>query len=436
MIELSGKRVTVAGLGHFGGGVAAARWLVSQGATVTVTDKAPADKLADSVAQLAGLPITYRLGGHEEADFAGADLVVASPAVPPSNPYLAAARSSGVPVTTEICLFAERCRAPVVGVTGTKGKSTTAAMLGAILGRQFTTWFGGNIGTSLLPELPNIEPDHVVVLELSSFMLDYLGRAGWSPHVAVVTLLVPDHLDWHGSFAVYAAAKRNVLRYQKPGDVAVVNEESAAVMDWVDDRDPRAGGARFVPYGVAGRRPFELCIPGRHNQLNAQGAYAAAAALGVSWDDAQAALRDFAGLPHRLQLVHEADGVRWFNDSIATVPEAAAAALAAFDDGRVIHVVGGSDKGLDVTPMVGPLAARAKAVLCVGQTGDAVAAAVRAAGGRDVRQCVTLDAAAAAARAIAAPGDVVLLSPGFASYGQFTNFQERGERFAALAREG
>ena len=468
--DLSGRRVTVAGLGHFGGGVAVAKWLVGQGARVLVTDRAPADKLADALPQLAGLPIDYRLGGHDEHDFTSADLVVASPAIPPSNPFLAAARSAGVPVTTEICLFAERCRAPVVGVTGTKGKSTTSAMLKAILGRRFTTWFGGNIGKSLLPDLPNIQPDHVVVLELSSFMLDYLGRIGWSPHVAVLTLLVPDHLDWHGSFDAYADAKRNLLRFQKPDDVAVVNEESAAMMEWVtggkdeggrrkDERKVGRGpGSRpagsttsdsastssFIlppsslrPYGVAGRRPFDLLLPGRHNQLNAQGAYAAAAALGVSWDDASAALADFRGLPHRLELVHEADGVRWFNDSIATVAEASVASLSAFEAGRVIQIVGGASKGLDVEPLVQALAKRAKAALCVGATGPEMAERLRKAGcADDVYDCGDLPTAVATAKRLAVPGDVVLLSTGFASYDQFTNFEDRGNTFARLARLG
>jgi len=435
--DLAGRRVTVAGLGHFGGNVAAARWLVEQGAKVLVTDRAPADKLADSLAQLDGLPIDYKLGGHDIADFNGADLVVASPAIAPSNQYLAAARAMGVPVTTEICLFLERCPATVVAVTGTKGKSTTSAMLGAILQRKFTTWFGGNIGKSLLPELPNIRRDHVVVLELSSFMLHYTGENAWSPHIAVVTMLAPDHLDWHGSFDAYADAKQNLLQFQRAGDVAILNEESPELLKWAGTT--HASGTEgqkptVIPYGVAGRRPFELLIPGRHNQLNAQGAYAAAMVLGVSWDDAQAALSEYRGLPHRLQLVHEANGVRWFNDSIATIPEAAVAAMGAFDAGRVIQIVGGSDKGLDISPMVDALVSRARAVLCIGATGPAVAERVRAAGGTAVYDCGDLPKAVATAKSLAAPGDIVLLSTGFASYDQFTNFEDRGEQFAHLAK--
>ena len=447
MVDYNRKRVTIAGLGHFGGNVAAARWLTERGATVVVTDKADAAKLAEPLAALAGLPIRYRLGGHDEADFTSADLIVASPAVAPSNPYLAAARAAGVPITTEICLFVRECPATVVGVTGTKGKSTTASMLAAMLVGTRTVWLGGNIGKSLLLDLPNIKPADVVVLELSSFMLEYLGAMQWSPAVALVTMLAPDHLDWHGSYEAYVAAKMNLLRFQKPGDVTLFNAESAEltrqvkalVGPAVPAEAPSAGTAgpasRTLGYTLDSAPPFALGVPGRHNQLNAQGAFAAARLMGVTWDAAQVALARFEALPHRLALVHEADGVRWYDDSIATVPEAAVAALQAFPPGTVVQIVGGSDKGLDIAPMVQPLAETAKAALCIGQTGQAVAAALRSAGATCVCECGTLEQAVAAARDIARPGDVVLLSTGFASYGQFDNFQQRGDRFAALARQ-
>src|SRR5262245_36212033 len=205
MDDLQGKRVTVVGLGHFGGNIAAARWLVERGAKVLVTDRAEAGKLEEGLKQLEGLPVEYRLGGHRVEDFTKSDLVVTSPAVKPSSEFLQAARAAGVPVTTEICLFIERCPAKVVGVTGTKGKSTTTAMLGRMLdtwGKR-NIWVGGNIGKSLLPEIERITPDDVVVLELSSFMLEYLAKARWSPHVAVVAMLAVDHVDWHGSAEDY-----------------------------------------------------------------------------------------------------------------------------------------------------------------------------------------------------------------------------------------
>jgi UDP-N-acetylmuramoylalanine--D-glutamate ligase len=432
MESLAGKRVTVAGLGRFGGGIAAARWLCQQGAKVLVTDRDSGEKLADSVKQLGGLAIEYQLGGHRDEDFAEADLIVASPALPPNNKYLQIAKGAGVPITTEIRLFIERCPAKILGVTGTKGKSTTAAMLNKILSAQFKTWIGGNIGRSLLPELGNITKSDLVVLELSSFMLEHLREARWSPHVAVVTMLSADHLEWHGSAEAYLDAKKNILRFQGPHDYAVLNEE-----------DPGSAGlareapGRIIFYGTKNRKRFDLHVPGEHNQLNAQAAFTAAGIFGVDFSQAQAALSDFHGLAHRLQLVHENNSIRWFNDSIATIPEAAIAALLSFPPRKVIQIVGGYDKGLPITPLCAALIDKAKAVLCIGATGGKIAEHVEQSPRESTApayRCHDLATAVTIARKIASPGDVVLLSPGFASYDQFVNFEQRGEEFARLAK--
>jgi UDP-N-acetylmuramoylalanine--D-glutamate ligase len=426
MTHVRNQRVTVLGLGHFGGGIAVSRWLVEQGATVTVVDDAPAERLADSVAQLAGLPIDFRLGPDQP--LAPADLIVASPAIPPHHPQLIAARAAGAAVTTEICLFAERCPAPVFGVTGTKGKSTTSTLLARMLGAE--TWLGGNIGRSLLADLPAIRPDGRVVLELSSFMLQYLGERAWSPHVAIVTMVTRDHLDWHGSVGGYVDAKRQIVRHQTAGDTAVLNRGDPASVELA-----ALTLGHVVYFNGEGDRPFDLRLPGGHNQLNAQAAFAAAATAGVTWAAAQAAIADFAGLPHRLEVVADVAGVRWVNDSIATIPEAAVAALGSFPAGRVIQIVGGSGKkALDTAPLCAALAGEAKAVLCIGETGETLAAEVnRRAAGR-ARACGDLATAVAAARALAVAGDVVLLSPGHPSYDQFVNFQQRGEMYARLAQ--
>lgn len=434
MEDLSGRRVTVLGLGRFGGGIGVARWLAGQGARVLVTDQEPAEKLAESVAKLADVPnLTFRLGDHVQSDFSDADLVVTSPAVRPSHPMLAVARAAAVPITLEIRLFIERCPAKkVVGVTGTKGKSTTTALLGRMLQPKFRTHIGGNLGGSLLSELPNIRPDDVVVLELSSFMLEHLAPMRWSPTVAVVTMVSQDHLDWHGSADAYHHAKANLVRFQTAEDTAILCDESPAAVGFQGQTK-----AKVVRFGVEGNEPFLLRQPGRHNQLNAQGAYAAATCLGVSREAAQLGIAGFAGLPHRLQVVHEHDGVAWVNDSIATIPEAAVAANHAFPRGRVIQIVGGHDKKLDWGEMCRELAAGCKAVLTIGQIGPKLAALLRAArpAGK-VWECGDLDRAVAAAKALAEPGDVVLLSTGTASYDQFANFEKRGDAFAELARQG
>jgi len=436
MDDLKGKRVTVAGLGHFGGGVSVARWLVSQGARVLVTDVQSVEALADSTRQLEGLPIDYRLGGHDERDFTHADLVVASPAIPPTNRYLSAAQAAGVPLTSEMRLFLERCPSRrVLAVTGTKGKSTTAALLHLMLQTVGKAWLGGNIGVSLLDALPVIGHDDFVVLELSSFMLHWLGHARWSPSVALVTMVSADHLDWHGSLDAYVDAKRNIVRFQQPSDFAVLRDDDKASRSFATDTK-----AQVLIYGKRGHLPEALAplLPGKHNRINERGAWTAARIFGVYPDMALEALKDFRGLPHRLQLVHEADGVRWVNDSIATIPDAAIAASEAFPAGKVIQIVGGKDKGLSFERMGAVLAERSKAVLTIGATATKIAETCRAATVRgkraEILECGDLEAAVARARQIAETGDVVLLSTGCSSYDQFQNFEQRGERFAELAR--
>ncbi len=430
--QFANKHVTVAGLGRFGGAIAAAQWLAQHGAKVLVTDKSPADKLAASIRQLDGYPIQFRLGEHRQSDFTDCDLVVASPAIPPTNEYLQAARSHKVPVTTEICLFLERCPLPVVAVSGTKGKSTTSTLLAKMLQAKYHCWLGGNIGKSLLFDLPAMRDGQIVLLELSSFMLQYLGEARWRPHVALLTMLGSDHLDWHGTQEQYLAAKRQIIEHQQPEDFAVLDEASDIAREWAGHTR-----AQIVWYGIAGRRRFELELPGEHNQLNAQAAFAAASCLGVEWSTAQEAVRHFQGMPHRLQLVHEYAGVRFYNDSIATIPEAAAAALRSFPRGRVIQIVGGKDKLLPFEALADALATRARAAMCIGDTGQKIAALIRERHPEfaAVYEPGTLTHALHMAKQIASNGDIVLLSPGCSSYDQFDNFEQRGEEFIRLARE-
>jgi UDP-N-acetylmuramoylalanine--D-glutamate ligase len=369
------------------------------------------------------------LGDQRPEDFTSADLIVASPAIPPHHPLLLAAQKAGVPVTTEIVLFIDRCPAKIVAITGTKGKSTTTALLGEMLKTKFTTHVGGNLGVSLLPALPKILASDVVVLELSSFMLHYLGQQRWSPHVAVVTMLAADHLDWHGTSESYLSAKRAILQHQSSNDFAVLNSRCAKSRAWAE-----TCRAKVVWFGTDQEKPIDLLIPGQHNQLNAQAAFAAAGVLGVHREAAQKAIQSFPGLPHRLALVHESGGVRFYDDSIATIPQAAVAALNAFPAGKVIQIVGGSDKGLPFTEMCEALRDRAKAVLCIGKTGDQIADQLLQSPQTKVHRCGTLDHAMTIASQIAVAGDIVLLSTGCASYDQFTNFQERGEAFARLAK--
>lgn len=442
MHSLAGRRVTVMGLGRFGGGLGVTRWLAGQGARVLVTDLDGEEKLAESVGKLRDLvdagSVSLRLGGHAVEDFTACDLVVANPAVPRpwDNPYLKAAIGAGVPVTTEIELLIQRLpdRRRVIGITGTAGKSTTSALIAHILKEcGEPVLLGGNIGGSLLGRLDGLDPKTWIVLELSSFMLHWLMV--WSPHVAVVTNVMPNHTDWHGRFEHYEASKRILIEYQEAGDVAILGEHTA---EW----RVRSGVHRIdIPTDA---RVGHLAIPGAHNQRNAAAALAAVGALGIpglSHARALAAAATFPGLPHRLQLIAEHNGVRFYNDSKSTTPEATALALRIFFEGQderydtPVHLIaGGYDKGSNLSP-ISHNAEIMAGLYTIGATGDRIADdADRAHGKGCVTRCGTLEAAVEEALRHVRPGHVVLLSPGCASWDQFTNYEERGERFAALVR--
>jgi UDP-N-acetylmuramoylalanine--D-glutamate ligase len=450
--NLSDKHVVVMGLGRFDGGVSVSRWLCAQGAHVIVTDQAEPDKLQSSLRQLDGLSIQFDLGAHREHILENCDLLVVNPAVNKStSEFYQSALRRGVSVTTEINLFLERCPARVIGVTGSMGKSTTTAMIhlsvSAVLKNSAAgrCWLGGNIGKSLLENLPEISVDDLVMLELSSFMLEDTPRIGFSPHVAVVTNLSGNHLDRHdGKLEVYAAAKQNILRFQKSGDLAILNDDDPVVRGW-----NQLARGRVIHYSTAGKAPLKLKVPGLHNQSNAQAALAVVEALDYQshMDAVLKALAGFAGLPHRLQLVHTGDSasgktVRWFNDSKATTPEASITALLAFEPRRVVCIVGGYDKHADMTAFVRQLAQCAGGVIGIGATGQVLVDAVTATGeipAEHVLYAGTLQNAMGIARqwvtVRATSLDTVLLSPACASWGQFVNYEQRGELFTKLASD-
>lgn len=452
------------GLGRFGGGIGVTRYLVDQGADVLVTDLLPPEALHQSLSQIKDLPIELRLGGHNVSDFTTCDMIVVNPAVDArDNRFLRAAAAAGVPTTTEIRLLIEALpnHDHAIAVTGSAGKSTTTAMIGHILNNHLThgqAYIGGNLGGSLLGQLNQINAQDWVVLELSSFMLEALVDLRWSPRVAVVTNLSPNHLDRHGTMANYAAAKQVLLDHQGPEDTAIL---SPSCQPWLH---PRAGLIHYIappslPPGFSpeahlelssGHRPspppdnpkqdtIRLLIPGRHNQHNAAMALRAACCAGIPLAAATDALDGFTGLPHRLQLVADHHGVRYYNDSKATTPVAAQLAITSFAADRAGHIqviLGGADKGSDLMEMARCAARYCRGVYTIGATGDAIADAAQSAAnpGCRVHRCGTLDRAAEAACRHADKGDVVLLSPGCASWDQFENYEQRGHTFAKIVR--
>jgi len=413
----------VMGLGRFGGGLGVTRFLVAQGYRVRLTDLGSAESLRAPLEQLRPEidrgSVELRLGGHDEADFAAADLVVANPAVPHpwDNPFLGAAERAARPITTEIRLLVERLdRRQAIGVTGSAGKSTTSAMVALLLkGLGVRVHFGGNIGGSLLGELERIAPDDRVVLELSSFMLHWLGdesqsRApGWSPALGALTNIRANHLDWHGSFEHYERSKGNLFRFMQPGDVALRGE------------DPLPAELR--------RLELPLRVPGAHNRENALLAVRiACAATGCSPGEAAPHLDQFTGLPHRLELIAEHDGRRYINDSKSTTPEATLLAVAAFEDPARVHLIaGGYDRKSDLSALA-RLGSSLGGLYAIGTTAAAIA------GGDPARQMQTLENAVATAMARMRRGDILLLSPGCASWDQFENYEARGRIFAELVR--
>jgi UDP-N-acetylmuramoylalanine--D-glutamate ligase len=457
MTDLAGKRVTVMGLGRFGGGIGVTRWLCSQGADVLVTDKDTPEELADSVAQIRPLVdsgrVTLRLGEHNVGDFTACGLVVANAAVPKpwANRYLRSAEAAGIPITTEITLTMEHLIARgvrrTVGITGSVGKSTTTAMIHHALSRSLdgpgaSVVMGGNIGGSLLGELHAIDRNSIVVLELSSAMLHWLGRTlnpAWSPHVAVVTNISANHLDWHGDFAHYAASKKRLIESQSAGDATVLGD---TIWDWREAT--RATCSRID----SGAFPLPLKLPGEHNRVNAAAALAACVAVAPELDRATLAreIADFPGLAHRLQLVAEAaigggggasgEPMRFYNDSKSTTPESAIkaveaiAAMPGMSLLRLHLIAGGYDKGSDLTP-VAKLGGELGGLYTIGVTGPAIADA----SGGHAHPCATVDQAVATALARMRPGDALLLSPGCASWDQYANFEERGDEFVRLVRE-
>ncbi len=434
------SRALVVGLGA--SGVAAAALLVHQGWTVIANDRKVESELGDAVAKLpAG--VTTRAGGHAPELLDGTRLVVVSPGVPWDLPLLVEARRRGLEVIAEVELAGRALTGvPIVGVTGSNGKTTVTSLLGAI-GRAagLTTGVGGNIGTAA-SELALAGGWDAVVLELSSFQLE--GCATLRPAVAVLLNVSPDHLDRHPSLAAYLAAKSRIFAHQTAHDTAVLNADDPALAELaVRSRlarfslaDPRAeahlAGGALVLDGEPLLNRSDLPLLGDHNVANALAAALAASRLGVPREAIAAALRAAVTLPHRHQVVAEARGVRWVDDSKGTNIGATAAGLAGYPPGTVHLVLGGLGKGQDFRELRPAAEGRLARVYLIGEAAPAIAAALE--GVAPLEWCVTLDEAVRRAASAARPGDTVLLSPACASFDQFKSYAHRGEEFARMAR--
>jgi UDP-N-acetylmuramoylalanine--D-glutamate ligase len=455
---VGGQRALVLGLAREG--LDLTRFLASHGANVVVTDQKPAEALEEPLGALRAEgflslgssatsgrgSVALRLGGHDPSHLDGVDVVYASPGVPPEHSLLQEARQRGIRLSSLVELFFGLCPAPILGITGSAGKSTTTSLVGEMFsaaGRH--VFVGGNIGRPLLGKLEEMTEKSWVVMELSSFQLESLHV---SPHIAVVTNVTPNHLDRHPSMEAYWAAKGQLLAHQGPSDFAILNADDP----WTMRYRPNGRVLHFSLEGVvegaylADRQLMllgeslvsvdEVPLRGRHNLANVLAASAAAHAAGIERGAMQAAIQRFQGVAHRLQTVAERDGVKFVDDSIATAPERSIAALQAYDEPLVL-IAGGRDKHLPMEDWARLIVRRVKHVVLLGEMSDLVAQAIHAVdptyGG--ISRARTMAEAVTQAARVVRSGDVVLLSPGGTSYDMYRDFEERGRDFARAARE-
>jgi UDP-N-acetylmuramoylalanine--D-glutamate ligase len=442
MFSVDRKRVTVAGAAR--SGLAAAELLARRGARVTLSDVRPEVPEAEPLRQLG---VELELGRHRRESFEAVDLVVLSPGVPPEQPMVQAARAKGVPVIAEIELASRWLLGRVIAITGTKGKSTTTALTGRILATAgFKVTVGGNIGAPLSAQVSESTPDTLHVVEASSFQLEQIDT--FHPWIAVMLNFSPDHLDRHPSVEAYAAAKARIFENQDAGDWAVINADDPAVLglarrgraatrlfarrraiadgtvidgDWIVERSGAGLGAtrRLVPL-------VAVHLLGPHLVGDVMAAATVGAIAGATPASMTAAVDEFHGLEHAMEIVADIGGVRFVNDSKATNVESALRSIESFER-NLVPILGGRFKGGDLRLLREPLRARAKAVVAIGEARPLVREAL--AGAVDVQDADGLDAAVARAYAIARPSGVVLLAPACASFDMFRDYAERGRRF-------
>jgi UDP-N-acetylmuramoylalanine--D-glutamate ligase len=447
-----GKRVVI--LGAARQGQALARYLVRHGAQVTLNDRRSEAELASARSALSDLELTWVTGEHPLHILDGADLLCLSGGIPLNLPIVAEAQNRGLPVSNDTQLFMEAVPCPTVGITGSAGKTTTTTLVGlmakAVASPQRNVYVGGNIGDPLINYLDEMKPNDLAILEISSFQLEQMTI---SPNVAAVLNITPNHLDRHGTMEAYTAAKSRILEFQSAKDIAVLCREDpgawgllpkvvGSLVTFGFERPADGQTGTFLKDDVLTLRQQdtdtallpadEIKLRGAHNVMNVLAACAIIHAAGLDLKAALSAIKDFGGVAHRLELVREDGGIKWYNDSIATAPERTMAAIHSFDEPLVL-LLGGRDKDLPWQDLARLVHQRVDHVVLFGEAADKIAAALgRPEPGQrpfSVDQVRGLEEAVQAAAQVAEAGDVVLLSPGGTSYDQFRDFEERGEEF-------
>ncbi|MFA5994662.1 MAG: UDP-N-acetylmuramoyl-L-alanine--D-glutamate ligase [Parcubacteria group bacterium] len=456
--DFKGKKITVLGLGLHGGGVGIIRFLSEAGARLTVTDLKSEEELQPSLEKLADIEgVEYVLGRHCEDDFATADMVVKNPGVPWTNSYIQLALEKGVAVEIDSSLFFKLCKNKIIGVTGTRGKTTTASLIYEILRAAGKNPIKVGIGqVSVLDKLNDVKDDAIVVFELSSWRLSALGRYGLSPEIAVLTNVFQDHLNYYRDMEEYLADKKYIYSSQKTTDFCVVNWDDERLMGLDSGIGSQVIGfsqhsldqdrAVYVEQGAIYSRHegnmekiidlAEIKIKGAHNISNILASVGVAQALHIDAQTIRKGILAFTGLPHRLEFVRELDGVKYYNDTAATSPDGAISGIQSFTE-SIVLISGGSDKNLVMTELAQVIKEKIqKIVFLQGAGTDKIISALRAGGRNEEFQVVdSMDAAVARAKEIAVSGEVILLSPGTASFGLFLNEFDRGDKFKKIVKE-
>ena len=452
MKSWNGLRILI--LGGARQGLALARFLARNGAQVTINDQRPAEQMQTAQASLAGLPVRWVLGSHPVSLLDDTDVVCLSGGIPLTIPLVVEASRRGLPVSNDSQIFMEAVPCPVIGITGSAGKTTTTTLVGRMAARAIQAprkaWVGGNIGMPLIDHLEEISPSDMVILELSSFQLDQMTV---SPQIAAVLNITPNHLDRHGNLEAYTAAKARLLAFQSPADIAVLDRDDPGAWKLAGQVLGRlvSFGLSCPPPGQAGSfirddrlvlqdgdKEIDLMsreliqLRGEHNLQNVLAACAIAWSAGFPVEAIQDGVKDFTGVPHRLEFIRTFDGADWFNDSIATAPERTMAAILSFDNPLVL-LLGGRDKDLPWGDLAELVHQRVDHVVIFGEAAEKIMQVIGAIqpGERPFTlvHCSGLQEAVQAAAAVAEPGDVILFSPGGTSFDEFKDFEERGECF-------
>jgi UDP-N-acetylmuramoylalanine--D-glutamate ligase len=453
--DWNGKRVTI--LGGARQGQAAARWLVHHKAFVTINDQRNAEQMAIARSDLDDIPVSWVLGSHPVEILDKTDIVCLSGGVPLNNPIVIEAVRRGIPLTNDTQVFMETVPCKTVGITGSAGKTTTTALVGQMAKTAISekVFIGGNIGDPLLNYVDIIKPGDLAILEISSFQLEQMTL---SPNVATILNITPNHLDRHNTMEAYTASKQRILSFQGRGDTAVLCREDAGswglrgkvngrLITFGFGRIPGKLDGSFLSDGFLKMREGGVEIPmihrneiqlrGDHNVMNTLAAFAIGYAAGLPLDAMQEAAKDFRGVAHRLELVREWNGVKWYNDSIATAPERTMAAIRSFTE-PIILLLGGRDKNLPWEELAALVHERVERVVIFGEAAEKISAALEQAHGpiqMKIDHCKDLEEAVQTAARVTEPGEVVLLSPGGTSFDQFRDFEERGEAFRKWVSE-